>query len=33
MQTIKGNIGNKLDEIKEDVLDKTNDILDNIKKK
>ena len=33
MQTIKGNIGNRLDEIKDDVLDKTNDILDNMKNK
>lgn len=33
MQTIKGNIGSKFEEIKEDVLEKTNDILDNIKKR
>lgn len=33
MQTIKGNMGSKLEEIKEDVLDKTNEILDNMKKK
>lgn len=33
MQNLKGNIGSKLDEIKDDVLDKANDILDNIKKR
>ncbi len=33
MQTMKGNIGNKFGKIKDDVLDKTNDILDNMKNK
>jgi len=33
MQNLKGNVGSKLDEIKDDVLDKANDILDNMKKR
>lgn len=33
MQTMKGNVANKFDGIKEGVLNKTNDILDNMKKK